>query len=63
LEKSLPFAKPLEEIERRLDLLRQEKKKIGDVMNEIYGRLKALDAEIEEYKGDLDNLMKNKEET
>ena len=26
-------------------------------------KLKTLDAEIEEYKGDLDNLMKNKEET
>lgn len=32
-------------------------------MNEIYVRLKALDADIEEYKSDLDNLMKNKEET
>lgn len=32
-------------------------------MNEIYGKLKGLDSEIDEYKGDLDNLMKNKEET
>jgi predicted nucleic acid-binding Zn-ribbon protein len=63
LEKSLPFAKPLQEIEKRLDILRQEKKTVGEVMNEIYTRLKKLDEEIEEYKGDLDNLFKNKEET
>lgn len=63
LEKSLPYAQPLEELEKKVERVRQEKKKIGEVMNEVYGKLKTLDAEIEEYKGDLDNLMKNKEET
>lgn len=53
----------MEENERKMELARAEKKRIGSLMNEVYSKIKKLNEEIDEYKGDLDNIMKNKEET
>lgn len=61
-EKSLPYAEPLEKIDKRSEIVRQEKGKIGKIMNELYTKIKALDEEIDEYKDDLTEMDKNKEE-
>jgi len=63
LEKSLPYAEPLEKIDKRMEVVRQEKSKIGKVMNEIFTKLKDLDTEINSYKDNLDEMDKNKEES
>lgn len=62
LERSLPFAEPLEKIDRQMDILRQEKGKIGKAMNQLYQRIQELSKEIEGYDNDIDETKKNKEE-
>lgn len=44
-----------------MEVMRQEKGKVGKVMNELYKKLQELDGEITEYQHDLDDLNKNKE--
>lgn len=44
-----------------MELIRQEKGKVGKAMNELYKKLQELDAEITEYQRDLDELNKGKE--
>jgi uncharacterized coiled-coil DUF342 family protein len=63
LEKSLPYAEPLEKLDREAELVRQAKGKIGKTMNELYKKLQEIEEEIQEYKNDLEGMDKTKEES
>lgn len=63
LERSLPFAQPLEQIMKKMEKSKVEKNALGTAMKELYNKLQKLDEDIQEYQSDLDSMHKSKEDT
>jgi len=59
LEDSLPYAKPLEDIELRRFPLKKEKDDLGKKKKAKWEQIQALNKEIEELSGEFDSIKKN----
>lgn len=63
LEDSLPYAKPLEEIELRRFPLKKEKDELGKKKKAKWEQIQALNKDIEELSGEFDSIKKNQKST
>lgn len=63
LEDSLPYAKPLEDIEVRRFPLKKEKDDLGKKKKAKWEQIQELNKEIEELSGEFDSIKKNQKST